>query len=84
MQPRCSFLLRANIYEQTVSAITSFFLAMLTNPEVQHKAQVEIDKVVGSSRLPTFDDREELVYLNSVLKEVHRWNPVANLGALLL
>ncbi|EIM91747.1 cytochrome P450 [Stereum hirsutum FP-91666 SS1] len=66
--------------DTTVSAITSFFLAMLTNPEVQRKAQVEIDKVVGTARLPTFDDREELVYLDSVLKEVHRWNPVANLG----
>ncbi|EIM79365.1 cytochrome P450 [Stereum hirsutum FP-91666 SS1] len=64
----------------TVSAITSFFLAMLINPEVQRKAQAEIDKVVGSSRLPTFDDRDDLVYLDAVLKEVHRWNPVANLG----
>lgn len=76
--------LRTNVYGQTVSAITSFILAMLTNPEVQRKAQVEIDKVVGTARLPTFDDREELVYLDSVLKEVHRWNPVANLGALAL
>lgn len=54
---------------------------MLINPEVQRKAQAEIDQVVGSSRLPTFDDRDDLVYLDAVLKEVHRWNPVANLGA---
>lgn len=57
---------------------------MLINPEVQCKAQSEIDKVVGSSRLPTFNDRDDLVYLDAVLKEVHRWNPVANLGEIIL
>lgn len=47
---------------QTVSAITSFFLAMVLNPDVQRKAQAEIDSVVGGARLPKLEDREQLPY----------------------
>lgn len=65
---------------QTRSAITSFFLAMTVYPEVQRKAQVELDKVIGRSRLPSFEDRANLPYIEAIVKEVHRWLPVAALG----
>ncbi|TCD62439.1 hypothetical protein EIP91_006901 [Steccherinum ochraceum] len=42
--------------------------------EVYRKAQEEIDRVVGPERLPDFDDRESLPYLNAVIKEVYRWH----------
>lgn len=45
-------------------------------PEVQRKAQQELDTVVGSDRLPQFRDREDLVYINALVKEVLRWHPV--------
>jgi cytochrome P450 len=45
-------------------------------PEVQQKAQQELDTVVGSDRLPTFRDREKLVYINALVQEVLRWHPV--------
>ncbi len=45
---------------------------MVRNPEVFKKAQQEIDKVVGSDRLPEFEDREALSYLDCILKEVYR------------
>ena len=48
----------------------TIFLPMALNPEVQKKAQTEIDAVVGSNRLPDF----------GVVKESMRWHLVASLG----
>jgi cytochrome P450 len=59
-----------------VSSISFFFLALARFPEVQRKAQEEIDRVVGTSRLPSFDDRKNLPYVDAVVKEVLRWQPV--------
>ncbi len=56
---------------------------MTLYPEVQRKAQTEIDRVVGNSRLPDFSDQDALPYVQAVLKEVLRWHPVAPLGVLL-
>lgn len=62
--------------DTTVSAIYSFFLAMTLFPEVQKKAQAEIDAVVGPDRLPSFGDRDSLPYIEALAKEVLRWNAV--------
>lgn len=66
--------------DTTVSAILSFFLAATVYPEVLKKAQAEIDRVVGSSRLPTFEDRSSLLYIDWIVWECLRWNPVTPLG----
>ena len=70
----------ASIYaagsDTTVSSLASFFLAMIMFPEVQRTAQEEIDAVVGSDRFPTIDDRERLPFVDALVKETHRWNPV--------
>ncbi|OLN81903.1 O-methylsterigmatocystin oxidoreductase 2 [Colletotrichum chlorophyti] len=66
--------------DTTVSSIACFFLAMTLFPEVQRKAQEEIDRVVGSDRLPTVNDRENLPYIEAVVKEVMRWHPVGPMG----
>lgn len=50
----------------------TFALAMLLHPDVFRKAQEEMDRVVGSSRLPELDDRANLPYLNAVIKETFR------------
>jgi hypothetical protein len=65
---------------KTVSSIASFFLAMTLYPEAQRKAQEEIDRVVGTTRLPTFNDRPNLPYVDALVKEVLRWNPIAPMG----
>ena len=57
----------------------TFILAMLKNPEVQRKAQEEIDSVVGNDRLPSFEDREQLPYVRAVCTEVLRYVDVRNL-----
>ena len=51
----------------------TFILAMVLHPNVYKKAQAEIDHVVGPERLPDFEDREQLPYLDCVLKEVFRY-----------
>ena len=53
---------------------------MTLYPEVQRKAQAEIDQIVGNSRLPDFSDEAVLPYVQAVLKEVLRWHPVTLLG----
>ena len=58
----------------------TLFLVMALYPEVQKKAQAEIDAVVGPDRLPGFEDRPSLPYINAVVKELMRWNLVAPLG----
>ena len=55
---------------------------MMLFPDVQAKAQEEIDTVVGSERLPGMEDQAQLPYINRVVQEVHRWFPVAPLGVL--
>ncbi len=45
---------------QTYSAVASFILAAVLYPEVQKKAQAELDVVVGKNRLPDFNDRSRL------------------------
>jgi len=66
--------------DTTVSANASFFLLMSLHPEVQRKAQKEIDRVVGHDRLPDAQDRKNLPYVDAIMKEVMRLNPVAPLG----
>ncbi|KAF8263061.1 cytochrome P450 [Lactarius quietus] len=67
--------------DTTASALQTFILAMTLFPEAQRKAQAEIDQVVGSSRLPDFEDQDALPYVQAVLKEVLRWHPVIPLGS---
>ncbi|KAF8883611.1 cytochrome P450 [Gymnopilus junonius] len=52
----------------------------LVNPEVQRKAQAEIDRVVGHSRLPDFGDRPVLPYLEAIYRELLRFAPPLPLG----
>ena len=53
---------------------------MALYPEVQKKAQAEIDAVVGPNRLPDFHDRPSLPFINAVVKESSRWNLVVPFG----
>lgn len=67
-------------YNQTVSTVSSFYLAMALYPDVQRRAQEEIDRVVGRNWLPGYEDRDNLPYINAVVKEALRWHPVTPMG----
>ncbi|KAF1849093.1 O-methylsterigmatocystin oxidoreductase [Cucurbitaria berberidis CBS 394.84] len=66
--------------DTTVSSTMTFFLAISIFPEVQKKAQEELDRVIGNSRLPVSADRESLPYIEAVMKETHRWHLVLPMG----
>ncbi|KAI0849538.1 O-methylsterigmatocystin oxidoreductase [Daldinia vernicosa] len=66
--------------DTTVALLSGFFLALVMFPQVQCKAQEEIDRVVGIERLPGFQDRDKLPYIEAVVKEAFRWWPSAPLG----
>lgn len=53
---------------------------MLHNPSVLKEAQAELDSVVGSDRMPEFDDADSLPYIRALVNETLRWRPVAVLG----
>ena len=65
---------------QTLSTLLSFVLRMIQHPEVQAKAQDELDRVIGRTRLPEFDDRDRLPYVDALVKETMRWHPMLPLS----
>ncbi|EIW85932.1 cytochrome P450 [Coniophora puteana RWD-64-598 SS2] len=70
--------------ETSSSVLQSLIVAMLLNPSVQKRAQADIDAVLGTSsgvrRLPTFADRAALPYIDAIIREAMRWNPVLPVG----
>ncbi|KAF5385581.1 hypothetical protein D9757_006773 [Collybiopsis confluens] len=48
---------------------------MVMHPDVQAKGQAEIDQLVGTDRLPTFEDRKFLPFVESIYREVGRLYP---------
>ena len=65
--------------DTTSSFTQSLVLALVAFPEVQKKAQAELDSVFGTDRVPTFEDLERLPYIRAVINEVHRFRPNAPL-----
>ena len=66
--------------DTTATTLSWWMLAMLAFPEVQRRAQAEIDDVVGRDRLPTFADSPRLPYVHAIIKEVLRWRPILPCG----
>ncbi|KAG7098107.1 hypothetical protein E1B28_000079 [Marasmius oreades] len=65
--------------DTTSSFLQSVVLLMIAFPETLEKAQEELDRVVGSHRLPTLDDLPDLPYIRAIIQETHRFRPVAPL-----
>ncbi|MCJ1396871.1 hypothetical protein MMC11_000061 [Xylographa trunciseda] len=62
------------------STLITFMLACCAFPAAPLPAWEELDRVVGSSRSPTFADEPDLPYVRAFVKEVLRWRSVAILG----
>lgn len=52
----CLELLDGGGVHTTIAALSRFFAAMMLYPEVQARAQKEIDAVTGGERLPTLNE----------------------------
>ena len=66
---------------ETASVVMGWWLlAMILYPETQKCAHMELDAVVGRSRMPSFADFEHLLYVRAMVKEALRWRPVDPLG----
>tara|TARA_R110002003_G_scaffold40_2_gene2568 strand:- start:6625 stop:6966 length:342 start_codon:yes stop_codon:yes gene_type:complete len=61
--------------DTTSAILIGFVQAMMVFPEVQQRAQEEIDRVCGTHRLPNMDDAPDLPYLRAIVKESIRWMP---------
>jgi cytochrome P450 len=50
-----------------------WMIAMVAYPHVLKRAQEEMDRVVGRSRMPTFEDYDALPYMQAMVKEALRF-----------
>jgi cytochrome P450 len=66
--------------DTTSSALSTFIHLMAKYPEVAKEAQAQIDGVVGEDRSPTWDDFENLPFINSLIKEMMRFRPISPLA----
>ena len=66
--------------DTSASILASFVLAMVLHPDIQKKAQAEIDRAVPEDRVPDMSDFERLPYVTSIIKEVQRWRPIVGIG----
>jgi cytochrome P450 len=70
----------------TWSTVIVCILNLMAHPQIQAKAKKEIENVIGVDergnirRLPHFDDRPHLTYLEYVIQEATRWAPLSPLG----
>ena len=63
-----------------MSANLTFILAMVLYPAAQKQAHKEIDELLGPDRLPEFDDRPNLPFLDCIVQETYRWNNAVPTG----
>ncbi|KAJ7070958.1 cytochrome P450 [Mycena amicta] len=70
--------------DTVVSSLSAFFLVMSLYPEVQAKAQADLDSVLGQQRLPNFTDRPQLPFIDYICYEVTLlWYSSVNLALML-
>ena len=66
---------------ETTSSTLQWAIAYLVhNLDVQKRAQLELDEVVGRSRLPTLDDLEQMPYIEALISEIQRCGNVGPLS----
>ncbi|TCD66167.1 hypothetical protein EIP91_001721 [Steccherinum ochraceum] len=67
--------------DTTAGQTHGFILIMMLWPEACKKAQAEIDRVIGPDRLPDYNDRENLPFVEACIKEAMRLHTFVPLGA---
>ncbi|GJJ11035.1 hypothetical protein Clacol_005266 [Clathrus columnatus] len=64
------------LYTKSNGILLQFFHMMLLHPEVQKRAQEELEEVVGPGALPSFKDFGKLKYVRAIFLELLRCNTV--------
>jgi cytochrome P450 len=55
-------------------------LQLALHPEVVQKAHEELDRVIGPSRTPNWNDEVNLPYIRGIIKEIMRYRPITKTG----
>lgn len=66
--------------ETTTTTLHWGLLFMMYYPDIQERVQAEIESVVGSSRLPSVTDRENMPYTDAVIHEIQRMGNIIPLN----
>ncbi|XP_072045167.1 cytochrome P450 2U1-like [Amphiura filiformis] len=66
--------------ETSSTTLKWMLIYMIINPDIQEKAQSEMDDVVGRSRLPSLKDRLNLPYTEATIMEIQRIASITPFG----
>lgn len=61
--------------QTSAATLSNLILYLAATPDTQAKAFQELQRVVGESRAPTYDDLKNLPYINACVKEILRLCP---------
>ncbi|XP_071981283.1 cytochrome P450 2G1-like [Engystomops pustulosus] len=68
---------------ETTSVTLNFgILHFIKYPEIQEKLHQEIDQVIGRTREPRLEDRNQMPYMNAIIHEVQRISDVLPMGCI--
>ncbi|KAG1854619.1 cytochrome P450 [Suillus subluteus] len=62
--------------ETTYAMLMNFLILIMAHQDVQEKAYQEITSVTESTRQPLLSDMAAMPYIDAIIREVHRFNPV--------
>ncbi|KAM7008684.1 cytochrome P450 2U1 isoform 2-T2 [Tautogolabrus adspersus] len=66
--------------DTTANSVLWVLLYLVLNPDIQDRVQAEIDKVVGTHRVPSLTDKGSLPFTEATIMEVQRLTVVVPLG----
>ena len=65
-------------FETTATTLMWWILAMVAFPEVQRRAQGELDAVLGRARFPTYTDAPRLPYVRATSEKLFAGDPLSD------
>lgn len=66
--------------DTTAIALMNCLLGLLNHPDAMRKGQHAVDTVCNGTRMPTFEDVQQMPYVRQIVKETLRWRPPILMG----